>query len=146
MTDQLIMTTAEREQLQNTLKQCWHTVSPETDPLIASSEALLQSLPMVSGEPVAWRRYEEAFNCHNITANPKVSTDKSFEPLFTSPQALTKISADDVTDEMLDAYFVEYASDGTTTWRDCDPSIIQVAKKACASIVDSVINHRSEAR
>lgn len=84
MTDKLIMTTELAERLKTHLAGAIDEVD-EADELYQ----MLQSLPMVDSEPVAWRRYEKEFNCHNITTNPKVSTDKSFEPLFTSPQALT---------------------------------------------------------
>ena len=113
MNDQLIMTTVQREQLQNTLKQCWHTVSPETDPLIASSEAMLQSLPMVDSQPVTTESLLDAVVrawCYPCNAHKTMDADLALamctevSKLYTSPQALTPITTDDVTDEMLKKY------------------------------------------
>lgn len=127
MTDQLIMTTAEREQLQNTLKQCWHTVSPETDPLIASSEALLQSLPMVDSEPVSLR--DAVFKvCEGYTLHE--GARKILETaLFASPQALTPITAADVTDEMVESYINEAKNIDIAT-ANINKSIIAAAYNA----------------
>ena len=61
---------------------------------------LLQSLPMVDSVPICHLRARTASTPWNSFEPVPRDMDNAF-PVYTSPQALTQISADDVTDEMI---------------------------------------------
>lgn len=127
MTDKLILTTAQRAGFIQALNG-----DGDTEVAIA----MLQSLPMVQGEPVAYRQKRLLgknkhwhYDAHEI--NPDYLHE--FEPLYTSPQPLQTITADDVTDDMVRvmSYFHGYAP---------------TDKEVIAAAYNAVIKHRSEAR
>lgn len=108
---------------------------------------MLQSLPVVSAEPVAWMRNPEAETHYKpfmseihrsswIEELPNGSVERLYSiPLYTSPQALTTITADDVTDEMWKAYY-----------KTIPETTIEKSDFAAAVNAYLAINHRSEAR
>lgn len=123
MTDKLIMTTAERDDILHALSVPEHADDGE----IATAIAMLQSLPMVSGEPAAWR-HDHGEENGGFEYYEEASCDKC-QPLYTSPQALTPITADDVTDEMVH--------------ESCFINVFN-AKQQIATVFNLVNKHRSE--
>ena len=87
---------------------------------------------LVDSEPVAYMRYVERGHAPDDYWTDleicDVDTKDAF-PVYTSPQALTPITADDVTDEMVSAYHTTTSS----------------SKEAILRIVNAWIKHRSEA-
>jgi len=91
---------------------------------------------------------EPLYQCMNVTDVNQLWRDISKETfdslnktgfqstriLYTHPPAPKAITADMVTDEMLDAYF---ALDGLDDWRELAASLIGAAKKQCAEIVNA---------
>lgn len=71
----------------------------------------------------------------------KASCDEC-QALYTSPQALAPITADDVTDEMVDAYLTSDVAD----WRDFTPALQLAARQVVARIVTAYLSIRSEAK
>lgn len=80
----------------------------------ASASELLQSLPMVDSQPAAWAH--SGFNLvvkHQMAVVCSVHGEGYTIPLYTPPQALTTITADDVTDEMIDELARRYETYNT---------------------------------
>lgn len=100
---------------------------------------MLQSLPMVDGEPVARILHSKApSSCGTVAKTFKeVPKDKWSSHwtegtlLYTSPQALTPITADDVTDEMVTTYHKAHNYD--------------YRKDIIVNAVNAWIKHRGEA-
>lgn len=95
----------------------------------AEARGIMQSLPLITGEPVAWRR----FDAIDVAWRVELTTNDDYdgwEPLYTSPQALTPITAADITDEM-----VEYIA-----------THLRVKREIMALSINSWIKHRSEAK
>lgn len=85
------------------------------DPDAYDAIAMLQSLPVVSAEPVAWTWDTmgsggmSGYRMAHFQMNKPEKTATMFDltPLYTSPQASTPITAKDVTDEMLRVFLDE---------------------------------------
>lgn len=133
MTDQLIMTTAERDLTLEALRIQWNAAPADAEPKINEARNMLQSLPMVTGEPVAYLAHfyieptihteaEDGFDVVEPIA------EGAF-PVYTSPQALAPITVDDVTDEMVDEYHKDIA-------------FSQYAKLIITAAYNAVIKHR----
>lgn len=105
----------------------------------AEVKEMLQSLPMVSGEPVAYRLVDPDFakKHHYFDLNEVEPVKHVLEPLYTSPHPLQPISANDVTDEMIDELAKQCPTYNTV---EVDRQIIA----ASVNIYDAVIKHRSE--
>ena len=106
---------------------------------------ILQSLPMVSAEPVAWAirignspnwSYCDTESDADFYGKRSVMRYEK-KPLFASPQALTPITADDVTDEMVKSYINEAKS--------IDIATANINKSIMAAAYNAVIKNRSEA-
>ena len=139
MTDQLILTTVQRdaqiEALTNSKEAIATSLHFGVDEVQAASDIsslnaaidMLQSLPMVSGEPVAWQM-KSLFSSNKWVGVTKAQCEAAEETdaytqepraihtrrLYTSPQALKPITAKDVTDEMhetFDKTFMPYGPD-----------------------------------
>lgn len=80
---------------------------------------------------LAWR--VSGISYCSVRDKARVDTKDAF-PAYTHPPAHKAITAEDVTDEMLDAYF---ALDGLDDWRELAASLIGAAKKQCAEIVNA---------
>jgi hypothetical protein len=158
MTDKLILTTAQRDKQYAALENSIDAVTQEItdhktmwgEDAIPSRVAqrqnlvlkerehkdameMLQSLPMVSAEPVAWRRFDDIAWHVELTTNDDYD---GWDPLYTSPQALTPISADDVTDEMYNEWQKVFGESITYCPKDSE---------IMAAAYNAVIKHRSEA-
>ena len=152
MTDKLILTTAQRdaqiEALTNSKEAIATSLHFGVDEVQAASDIsslnaaidMLQSLPMVSGAPVAWMVTTEMQDGTRSTY-PTTGRYKHVRdvcdfgepiPLYTHAQPLTPITADDVTDEMR----TEFQTNSTFGGLSID--LIVAAYNA-------VIKHRSEA-
>lgn len=109
---------------------------------------VLQSLPMVSGEPVAYMfKNNEGTEIGGLTPLPSKrdlleigKQGATVIPLYTSPQPLKPITADDVTDEMLQDIFPKSFSG-----LNKDVTVHKRVKGDIANIYNAVIKNRSEA-
>ena len=151
MTDKLyLITESQRDTLLVSLGMATPKTNSALDVIVGSrlvAEAdMLQSLPMVASQPVtidteavqvlARRTYRQH---KNSIRGQQITEADSFEnhliwataKLYTSPQALTQISADDITDEML-KYFTDQYKCGSV---NCNEDEIVAAYNA-------VIKHR----
>ena len=100
MTDKLILTTAQREQSLTAFKEVDALLSKLNQPRhrgLEAAIAMLQSLPMVEGEPVAFVMGIYADTSDEIS----VSLPRGMA-LYALPQPLQPITADDVADQMVD--------------------------------------------
>ena len=109
MTDKLyLMTEAQHTQLVVALG-----IHPDfdADNLVDSATEMLQSLPMVEGEPAAWQikfkdqngTQRQVTYTHNAIGDYRqIDPNAICDPLYTSPQPLQPITAEDVTDQMVD--------------------------------------------
>lgn len=126
------------------------------NPLTKRQKDMLQSLPMVDGEPVAWRwdvmSDSEHYKCKGAKAGvyledpaslgiPIAHPSYKWTKLYRSPQPLQPITADDVTDEMLDAYLIDDVAD----WRTFTPELQRSAKQVVVRIYNAVIKNRTKA-
>lgn len=123
MTDKLIMTTEQREHITKVLMS-----TPKNDDA-NKALAMLQSLPMVSAEPIGYTN--DSYKDSRVDGGSFFSSPTSsyVNPLYTSPQALTKISADDVTEAIRQEFLSK-----------------DVLDEAIAAAYNAVIKHRSEAK
>lgn len=138
MTEKLyLITEAQRDAQLHTLHECFNTVSPETGPLIESASTMLQSLPMVDSQPAAFMFHTDEYDEIGGLA-PLPSKRDLLEigklgatviPLYTSPQVLAPITAEDVTDEMVDKA-LRSNNDGATPYS---------TRKAIASAVNAYL-------
>lgn len=138
MTDKLyLITEAQHDLLHKVIANaaCSHFITDR--PLIIEADKMLQSLPMVDREPVAWMNPNSPYSV--MTTNQKEHNEFQYsdeflaghtQPLYTSPQALTPITAADITDEM-----VEYIA-----------THLRVKREIMALSINSWIKHRSEAK
>ena len=136
MTEKLyLITEAQRQQLCELIEKDGFSNKPATD--------MLQSLPMVSGEPVAWLITTELQDGTRRTyaATGKYSHVKDAcdfgnpVPLYTHAQPLQPITADEITPEIVAAYGANFNSWDT-------PSYAEQIEAA----YNAVIKHRSEAK
>lgn len=110
-------------------------------------QGMLQSLHMVSGEPVAWTWDTmgsggmSGYRIAHFQINKPKKTTTMFDltPLYTSPQALTPITADDVTPAMLKEWNKIFGLGDMSVASPKDGEIMAAAYNA-------VIKHRSEAK
>ena len=120
----------------------------DADNLVDSATEMLQSLPMVEGEPAAWQikfkdqngTQRQVTYTHNAIGDYRqIDPNAICDPLYTSPQPLQPITADDVTDEMIHNWhantFGAQAMGGVT-----DRDMIVAAVNAF-----NPVKHRSEA-
>jgi hypothetical protein len=98
---------------------------------------VLQSLPMVSGEPAAYMfRTDEYFEIGGLAPLPSkrdlleiAEQGATVIHLYTSPQALTPITADDVTEAIRQEFLTK-----------------DVLDEAIATVFNFIVKHRSEAK
>lgn len=100
--EQLIMTTADRDYFLNCIKTLCIGSHSDVTRTAQTLQEMLQSLPVVSGEPVAYLAHYYIEPTIHTEADAgfdvvEPTTENAF-PVFTSPQALTPITADDVSD------------------------------------------------
>lgn len=156
MTDQLIMTTAQRDKQYAALENSIDAVTQEiTDHKVMWGEEaipsrvaqrqnlvlkerehkdameMLQSLPMVTDTPKAYILQNSEDSHKKLSWVENVDCESI--PLFTSPQALTPITADDVTDEMHETFNMTRIPFGPD-------------REIMAAAYNAVIKHRGKAR
>jgi hypothetical protein len=125
MTDKLYLITEAQRQ------QC-------IDSHLNNAVAILQSLPMVSAEPVAhiypWvlERFATAETTGRAYSVAVECADGVSVPLYTSPQALTPITADDVSDKtVIDLWRIGVLTSTGTQ-----------GKEIAAKVYNAVIKHK----
>lgn len=133
-----LITEAQRDQFPELIDSLLY--GTQKDVLVAKNAiiAMLQSLPVVDSEVLATVTdvppafgYSTYIRWHN-SPPPRTGTR-----LYTSPQALTPITADDVTDEMVKSYINEAKS--------IDIATANINKSIMAAAYNAVIKNRSEA-
>lgn len=130
MTDKLyLITEADRDNILHALSVPEHADEGEN----ATAIVLLQSLPMVSGEPVAYRysfSCGEVWTLSNLEPGKAIRVEALVESLYTSPQPLQPITAADITPAMHREWNKIFRADDMSVATPSDGAIMAAAYNA----------------